>query len=267
MAGKIRHRLQVRNRAAATLDEIWRQPSLVHLIHYSCESFYDRVDGTSPRITSIAVRNVGTGQTMSFSIHLIAERQKCKINEIPHQYDALERAMLGEFYEFVRQHLAYRWLHWNMRDVNFGFAAIEHRYKVLGGTPIVVPDANRTDLAWLLLDLYGADYAPNPRLEKLVELNSISKKDFLPGADEAAAFEKRAYVKLHQSTLRKVDVLASIAARAWDGTLKTNAKRAGMYGNAFAGWVESITDHWLYKVLGFVGILASILGFLWYFKK
>jgi len=38
------------------------------VIHYSCESFYDRPNGASPRITSIAVRKLDSGQTLSFSI-------------------------------------------------------------------------------------------------------------------------------------------------------------------------------------------------------
>ena len=195
MAVRIRHRIQLRERAQELLDAIWRQPSIVHLIHYSCESFYDRTDGSSPRITSIAVRNLGTGQTVSFSIHLLAEREKLPLAAIPERYNELERAMLEEFYDFVQRHLAFRWLHWNMRDVNYGFAAIEHRYQVLGGNPITIPDANRTDLAWILIDLYGPAYAAHPRLENLLALNAISRQHFLTGAEEATAFEHQAYVK------------------------------------------------------------------------
>lgn len=256
----VRHRLQIRKRALASLDELWRQPNVVELIHYSCESFYDRKDGSSPRITSVAVRNLGTGQTVSFSIHLVAERRAYDLNAIQQHYNELERTMLDEFFQFVRYKAASKWLHWNMRDVNFGFAAIEHRYRVLGGEPAQIPDVNRVDLAWILVDVYGPNYVGNPRLTKLVEFNSISSKDFLSGAEEAAAFETRSYVKLHQSTLRKVEILATIATRAWDGTLLTNASRRDMYGTTIGGWIESITDHWLYKLLGFIGIVASIVG-------
>ena len=32
--------------------------------------------------------------------------------------------MLARFFEFVRRHSHYYWLHWNMRDINYGFAAL-----------------------------------------------------------------------------------------------------------------------------------------------
>lgn len=56
-----------------------------------------------------------------------------------------------------------------------------------------------------------------------MEKNHITKLDFLTGAEEASAFEAKEYVKLHQSTLRKVDVIAIIAVMAHEGTLKTEA--------------------------------------------
>lgn len=44
-------------------------------------------------ITSIAVRNLDSGQTRPFSIHLIAERRGL-LEDIERHYDALEREML-----------------------------------------------------------------------------------------------------------------------------------------------------------------------------
>ena len=64
-------RLRLRREAKKQLAKISDNRNNVVVIHYSCESFYDRPDGTSPRITSIAVRNLATGQTESFSIHQI----------------------------------------------------------------------------------------------------------------------------------------------------------------------------------------------------
>ena len=73
---KASERLRRRREAKGQLTEINKKRDNVVVIHYSCESFYDRPDGKSPRITSIAVRNLVTGQTESFSIHQIAERDK-----------------------------------------------------------------------------------------------------------------------------------------------------------------------------------------------
>ena len=44
-----------------------------------------------------------------------------------------------------------------MRDMNYGFKAIEHRYSVLGGEPYQIPDANKIDLARQLINCYGVD--------------------------------------------------------------------------------------------------------------
>lgn len=63
----------------------------VYAIHYSCESFFDDLDGRSRRITSIAVMNLKTGQTNSFSIHQVAEVTRVQPSDIVSQYDSLER--------------------------------------------------------------------------------------------------------------------------------------------------------------------------------
>ena len=255
-----RHQLQRRRNAIARLDSIMSHQRHLLIIHYSCESFYDRTDGRSPRITSIAIRNVGAGNTDSFSIHQVAERDGLELKEIPSSYDALEIRMLDEFGEYVRSHAAFQWLHWNMRDANYGFAAIEHRHRVLKGTPTLVPEDSRTELANLLIEIYGAGYVGHPRLTRLLELNRIAAPGFLSGAEEATAFEQGDYVRLHQSTLRKVDAIQNLLIRTWDGTLRTSARRRDIYGMTLGGIVESMTDHWLFKLFGAIAILASIIG-------
>ena len=93
---------------------------------------------------------------------------------------------------------------------------------MLGGNPIIIEDERKTDLARLLVDIYGVRYIGHPRLETLLAKNSIKPLDFLSGKQEAQAFENRNFVGLHQSTLRKVDVIANIAERAHSRQLKTN---------------------------------------------
>lgn len=257
---RARNQLERRKQARYIIDGLMKQPGMVLLIHYSCESFYDRRDGSSPRVTSIAVRNLGNKQSSSFSIHRVAEREGISISELPQHYDRLERKMLDEFYDYVRSHSGYSWVHWNMRDANYGFAAIEHRIRVLEGCPVVIPEDRRTDLAALLIDMYGSRYAPHQRLTTLLKINDISSRDFLSGKDEAQAFEEGEYVKLHQSTLRKVDVFENVLDRVWDDTLKTQARWKDRYGTTLGGIVEAVTDHWAYKLLGFLGIIGTLMG-------
>lgn len=129
--GQASGRIHKRRQAKKTIEKLMQQSDQVLVIHYSCESFYDRPNGSSPRITSIAVRNLDSGQTRSFSIHQMAERKSYDLNTLEEHYSQLEKLMLDEFFEFVNAHSNYNWLHWNMRDIHYGFLAIAHRYKVL----------------------------------------------------------------------------------------------------------------------------------------
>lgn len=253
-------------RALSTLDGIFNKTEHTWVIHYSCESFYGRKDGTSPRITSIAVRNLDSGQTASFSIHQVAEAEGTGLKGIEERYDELERKMLDAFYEHAKSHKNSQCLHWNMRDSNYGFAAIEHRHRVLGGEPFIIDDGKKHDLARLLIDIYGVGYSGHPRLESLMRLNSVAPKDFLNGAGEAKAFDERDYVALHQSTLRKVDVIANLAERAHHRQLKTNTTWWEMHGGSVRSFVNWIASHSVFTLLigllGIAGFILTVVAFL-----
>lgn len=257
--GKKINQLVRRNQARKDLSSLFADPKNVVVIHYSCESFYDRQDGSSPRVTSIAVRNLASGLTKSFSIHQMAERRKVVSDQIVTQFNELEKRMLKEFFDYAKTHQRDKWLHWNMRDINFGFAALEHRYEVLGGTPVQMLEENLYDLSRILIALYGVGYIGHPRLEKLMEKNNVSSRDFLVGAGEAAAFEAGDYVKLHQSTLRKVDVLANLAERAENGNLQTNATWWEANGGTIGAAIEWLREHWIVSVISTVCTLAAAI--------
>ena len=246
--------------ARSTLDEVFTDASNVSVIHYSCESFYNPPGGRSPRITSIALRKLGSAQTVSFSIHKVAEIKGIPLSDISDYYDCLEKEMLREFYHYLQSFQQMKYLHWNMRDSNYGFQAIEHRFRVLGGTNDelhVVDDNNKIDLARLLIDIYGLSYIGHPRLEKLLEKNAITGLDFLTGAQEAEAFDNKEFVDLHRSTLRKVDVIANIAGRAHGRSLKTNTGWWDMHGGRPMQILNWIIEHpgW-----GFAGVVLTAIG-------
>ena len=255
--GKKINQLLRRRQARKDLSTLFADPKNVVVIHYSCESFYDRQDGSSPRVTSIAVRNLASGLTKSFSIHQMAEKRKVGSGQIVTQFNELEKRMLKEFFDYAKTHQRGKWLHWNMRDINFGFAALEHRFQVLGGTPVQMLEENLFDLSRMLIALYGVGYIEHHRLEKLMEKNSVSPRDFLVGADEAKAFDAGEYVKLHQSTLRKVDVLANLAERAENGNLQTNATWWEMNGGTIGSASEWLREHWIVSAISGVGTLAA----------
>lgn len=242
------------------IEELSSRENTVLIVHYSCESFYDRPNGRTPRITSIAVRNLESGQTESFSIHKIAEQQGIAFTAIDAKYDELEKKMLDEFFVFIRAHQGHVWIHWNMRDINYGFPAIEHRYQVLGGNPVKIDESNKFDLARAMVSLYGVGYIGHPRLQNLTIKNKITDRDALSGQEEADAFEKKEYVKLHQSTLRKVDVMANIFERAADRTLKTNARWHEVYGFSPKLLAELIQEHWIFVLIGLIASIISIIA-------
>jgi hypothetical protein len=252
--------LEGRKKARADLNQLFDQSNLTIVIHYSCESFYDRPDGFSPMITSIAVRNLHNAQTTSFSIHLIAEKQKIDFNDIETHYDRLETSMLDAFYDYVRKHSQHRWLHWNMRDVKYGFPAIAHRYQVLGGTAEIIPEERLFDLPRMLWSLYGPGYAHKPHLFNTALLNKISMQDFLPGEEEAEAFEQKEYVKLHQSTLRKVAVITSIAEMAWSEDLRVNTSWFERNKKLPSAWIEVIESHPVYRIITIVGTIIAFFS-------
>lgn len=252
-------RLRRRKKALEAINRIMNHPEDALVIHYSCESFYDRADGKTPRVTSVAVRNLDSGQTESFSIHKIAEQRGIDFGEIHNHYDELEKEMLEEYFQYAHENQGKTWIHWNMRDINYGFIALEHRLKALEGTPFVIPEGKKFDFARAMVSLYGVGYISHPRLVKLIEKNKISHRDMLTGAEEAEAFENKEYVKLHQSTLRKVDIFANIFGRTSDGTIKTNSKWYETYGIHPKVLVELVREHWVYGILGFVVLVWSLI--------
>lgn len=256
--GGVKNRIDRRKSAIKELNELVKKSDTLLIIHYSCESFYNIKDGRTPRITSIAVRYYKTGQTKSFSIHKIAEKSSVNLNDIEKQYDQLEKEMLDEFFDFMNLHRSYNWIHWNMRDINYGFEAINHRYSVLKGKPVEIHDNNKFDLARRIVDIYGNYINDHPRFEKLIEKNNITKKDFLSGGEEAVAFDQKEFVKLHQSTLRKVDILSIIVERIIDNNLKTDAGFKEKYGVSPQGIFELIKDNWILSSI--LSLLGLILG-------
>jgi hypothetical protein len=208
------------------------------------------------------VRDLESGQTTSLSIHQVAERKGYSANVLEQHYNELEKLMLDEFYDYVRIHSSHFWLHWNMRDINYGFPAIAHRYKVLQGNPKEITESKLVDLSRLLISIYGDNYIPHTRLTNLIDKNSISNKDFLVGNDEAEAFGKQQYVKLHQSTLRKVDVLSNLVELAANGSLKTNSKMKDIYGNYFLAFTELIKENpFISGAIAVIGFLSAVRGF------
>lgn len=249
--------------ARKDLQQLWEHPGQVSVIHYSCESFFDRPDGSSPRVTSIAVRNLKTAQTQSFSIHKYSELRGLSADELEGHYNELEKEMLENFFALANERKEHKWLHWNMRDENYGFHALELRCRILGGEPYVIQNANKFDLSRILIGIYGKAYIGHPRLEVLMDRNKISSKNFKTGVEEAELFDQKNYVALHQSTLAKTDVLSNVCQLSFEGELKTNANWWKLYGHSVSAFMSWFSHH---PIIGFgvvaLSLVANIIFFI-----
>lgn len=252
-------RLKERREGLDLLKELTKDKSKCLVIHYSCESFVT-THGKTPRITSICIRNLNTSQTTSFSIHLQAQFEGKDFNNLSdNDYDEIELKMLNEFSNFVKKHSTSKWIHWNMRDSNYGFVAINNRIRILKGNQFEIPDDLKYDFPRIIGLIYTHGYEknkPKGRLLNLAERNHISPINALTGAEEADAFDNKEYLKLHISTLRKVDIIDTIINRTETDSLKVCSSKKHIYGLTLPGIVSIIKETpWLL-------IIASILGYL-----
>ncbi len=254
-------RLIERAEGLQLLKDILKDKNKSVIIHYSCESFVT-THGRTPRVTSICIRYLGTAQTKSFSIHLQAQFEQKDFNNLSiADYDNLEKNMLDEFYDFVKKHKDFKWIHWNMRDSNYGFEAIANRYRILGGQAFEIDEDRKYDLPRVLGKIYTYGYEknkPDGRLLNLANRNNITTVDALKGVDESTAFDNKEYLKLHKSTLRKVDIIDSIIDRAYKNELKVNAKTKHIYGLTIPGIIEIVKNNWI--LIAIWSILFYILG-------
>lgn len=233
------------------------------IIHYSCESFYD-LKGKSPRISSIAVRNLQFEQSYLFTIYKSAEKKNIEFENIVEHYEEVEKSMLEDFYEFMKMNQHKKWMHWNMRDSIFGFKALEHRFSVLGGKPYFLEDSRQVGVANLFKKLYGSKYARDPKMISLMELNNIKPKNFLSGKEEADAFEKNNFYELSMSTAGKVNMISEMIDLASDNQLVTEVKRSDLYGEDIKGKWYSLKERSWFTTLCFVmnTIFSGIVGYI-----
>jgi len=254
-------RLDEREEGLNQLKDILKDKNKSLIIHYSCESFITS-HGNTPRITSICIRYLGTAQTKSFSIHLQAQFDKKDFNNLTDlDYDELEKKMLDDFYKFAERHKDFKWVHWNMRDSNYGFDAIANRFRILGGKAFEIDEDRKYDFPRILGKIYTYGYEknkPDGRLLNLATRNNISTIDALKGIDESTAFDNKEYLKLHKSTLRKVDLIDSLIDRTDKNELKVCLKKKYIYGLTIPGIIEIVKNNWILVLIWTV--LFYIIG-------
>jgi hypothetical protein len=233
--------------------DVKRHPDRFYIIHYSSQSLFDAEGGAlSPRITSVVVRHYETGQTVSFSVHTVAEYLQISAGDIDTRYDDIERELLTQFYNFARDRREKYWVHWNMRSVVFGFEHLEHRYRVLTGSePPSIPIEVRLNLNDILKHRYGADYAADPKMVTLMNLNGGRIQGFLGGAEEAEAFKVKDFIRMNASTIAKVGFFSFVVSMANKGKLKTASK-------GFLNFVDRALETRQARLTAAVGVVLGL---------
>ena len=243
-----------------TLNHVFSEANSHWIIHYSCESFYESASRQSSRIASISVRNLDSAQTKSFSISLTAEKMSIADDQIWSRYREVESVLLAEFFDFVRNNPDNTYIHWNMRDSNYGFEALEHRFQVLHREKrglINIPQDKKIDLARLMKDIYGNQYIEKPCLGNILQKNNIESKHFIEGVHEATLFQDGQFGDLHRSTLRKVEVIAEIARRSHEHNFKVNTPIVSLHVVPYLR--NQIVEN---KTIAFLGSAGSIISLI-----
>lgn len=254
---------KAQRKAWAQLDQLDRQRDNLYIVHYACESFYNRPNGSTPRIACIALRRFVSGQTQTFAIHHIAEQRGVAYENITAHYEALERKLLDAFFKRIKDLHSPHFVHWNMRDDEYGFYALERRHRVLGGRPYIVEDTRKSDLAILMHEIYGDDYVKDPKLEHLYRRNGNFHDDFKTGKEEAEAFDRGDFLTIHRSTRRKADVLSLLLTKAIARSLDTNASLWDLHGGRLRESAQLIKDNPIISLaISGIGILLAIVGLL-----
>lgn len=237
--------------------ELSENSNNIYFIHYSCENLNDANEGYSPRITSIAVLHMESNQMSSFSMHLIAEEMHIPRDQISGKYNDIEKIMLERFFGFAESKGSLAiWVHWNMSNINFGFETLEHRYRVLSGIePYHIGEERRFNLSGLISRKYGSNYAKDPKMINLMELNGGKHRDFLTGAEEVTSFKANEFVKMHNSTMCKVNFFKAVFQKLITNKLRTET-------NQFRYKANELYQNPVVQILGILGILGTIISLI-----
>lgn len=190
----------------------WQRGEDLIAIHYGCENLYTATDHP-PAVSCVSACRVGSSGAESFSV---VDFQK---GATPQE---AEIGVLKAYLDFMRQNSA-AIVHWNMSKADYGFSALEARYRFSTGeeAPYRVPRDRTYDIDDLIAKKYGDDYAPHPRLMSIAALNGLSRHHALRGSEEAERFAAGDHGSVRRSIDEKAHWIASVADLFLSGRLKT----------------------------------------------
>ncbi len=241
------------------IEDICEHKENYVLIWYSVENVNEM-----RRITSIVIQSL-SGQIRTFSTNFEAGFRREEFTNTTANYDKCEKQMLKDFYEYAEKQCTDKiWLHWRMKLAEYGFTALENRYKYLGGKPFVISDNNKIDICELFKCRYGGNFVNKNndrwRIKYLAEKNSIETAGFLGHIEEEHELKKKQYERVLISLSRKTNIVTQFLDLSYKSKLKTDSKWQEIYGITPQGIYDACKETWWFNLLIFV--LGIIIGFL-----
>ncbi|MDE5421741.1 hypothetical protein L3073_05940 [Ancylomarina sp. DW003] len=253
--------LKNRRLGKARLKEILKDPSKVLIIHYSCAQYpdEDNDDAISPLITAIVIRALDDQINEHFSIHYEADKAGIIVENISDNLRELELQVLKSFNRFIKRHSDYIWVHWEMKNIHFGFPAIKHRFdKLFNGTKEQlheIPSHKNFNFYSILEFMYGEDFADLPdSLSAMIKVNSRSGVlpiEYIDVEREGGEFERQNYSSILSSLDCKVSKIRGLLQK-----FNSNKKIIVNRRNNLSVLVD-IVNHPFFLLVGWI---ASIIG-------
>lgn len=253
--------------AVANLKKLTEDPSKVLFVHYSESSTYDDDDygNISPIITSIVIKSLDGQTDKQFAIHLEADKADIPKDQIQDSYRELELRILKLYNDFVRRHLDCFWIHWDMKNIHFGFEAIKHRYeKIFENLDdyCEIPNNKKKNLRTIIEGMYGDNFVSgSDTLKALMLCNSSNVEDstYLSKDNESTQFESKNFFAVIRSVDLKVDFIKNVTKKLSYKKLIVSNK------NNYAIFVDMV-DHPIFTFIGWiVGIIGLVLA-IWPLK-
>lgn len=263
--------INARKEANEVLRDYVKKKSEYNFIHFARQNCFDDVFEKGPRIIAIAVMDAEDEQIKIFSLKKSLEGVNGSFFDLDDdKKDKIEKNMLDAFFEYVKKNEKKKWLHWNMKNYNFGFATLEERYRTLGGNPKCFEEEKLINISVLLKKKYGTNFAKDcvwngkmaGKMCGVFKLNKISDSKILNGEEEVREYIQGSILSIEQSVLAKIKAFKIVVEKATDDELKTGGNVIkDVYGLSLSGVAQYIQDNailaLLFTIVG--GVVATII--------
>jgi hypothetical protein len=120
-----------------------------------------------------------------------------------------EADALRSLAEYVAQHHDCVWVGWRCLREDFGPLHWSARYRRLTGCEFPMPP-HCLDLKEILKQLYGNEFAPDPKLEGAAQQNHVTTLGLLTAAEAKAAFDRGDFAWLRRNTARRAAIIGDL---------------------------------------------------------